>query len=231
MEGPFGAIAPPRMSVSVEIHRDKLIADTLPYVRKLAVEISRELPRFTDIEELVSAGREGLVQAAERYDPSHGVLFRTFAHYRIRGAILDYVRESTSASLYYRARAAAEAAVDDIIATRLDGCTTDTAVGAASSLAEVLCEMATAYTLAEIAEQNTADDPPDPEQLLNDQESSQRVHSALDALPERERQMLREVYYAGRSIEGAGLQLGLSKSWASRLHARGISLLREALTA
>jgi RNA polymerase sigma factor FliA len=219
------------MPVSVEIHRDKLIADTLPYVRKLAVEISRDLPRFTEIEELVSAGREGLVQAAERYDPSHGVLFRTFAHYRIRGAILDYVRESSSASMYYRARASAEAAVDDIITTKIDGCTSDTAVGAASVLAEVLCEMATAYTLAEIAEQTTADDPPDPEHLLTRQQASHHVVSALDALPERERQMLRAVYYEGRSIEKAGTQLGLSKSWASRLHARGISLLRDAITA
>jgi RNA polymerase sigma factor for flagellar operon FliA len=57
------------------------------------------------------------------------------------------------------------------------------------------------------------------------------LRAALDSLPDKERTMLRAVYFEGLTIERAGKSMGLSKSWASRLHARALQLARDALPA
>lgn len=70
-----------------------LVLKYVPLANKMAYQKKRSLPNFVDIEELKSAAYLGLVEAANRFDPSFGVAFSTFAYPRIFGAIHDYLRE------------------------------------------------------------------------------------------------------------------------------------------
>ncbi len=58
---------------------------------------------------------------------------------------------------------------------------------------------------------------------------SRRVREAVAALPDKERRLMELYYFADKNLEEAGAELGLSKSWACRLHARAVDLLRDAM--
>ena len=215
-----------------DAERDALVASHLTYARKLAVQLSRELPRAFALDDLIAVAQAGLVDAATRFDPSRGAQFSTFAYYRIRGAVLDHVRDAASSNPHVRARAAAAAAVDDLVEQRLgDPAVTPYAAAqqAAQALSDMLCEMATAYTLADLGEQTAPSVPLDPETASVASEMRAHLESNLAVLPERERAMLQKVYFEGLTIEQAGRVFGLSKSWSSRLHARAVGLLRTRL--
>jgi RNA polymerase sigma factor for flagellar operon FliA len=64
----------------------------MPQVRLIARRIHDRLPETVSLEDLVSTGVVGLISAIDRYDPSHGVKLKTYAEYKIRGAILDSLR-------------------------------------------------------------------------------------------------------------------------------------------
>jgi len=76
-----------------EENRDELIERYLPYVRSIAQTIISKLPAQIDINDLIGYGRIGLIEAVERFDRTRGVSFKTFAYYRIKGAIYDGLRQ------------------------------------------------------------------------------------------------------------------------------------------
>jgi len=73
--------------------RDRLIMEELPQVHYIAARIRERLPQNVAFEDLVNAGVLGLIEAINNYDPSKSVQFKTFAKFRIRGAIVDSLRE------------------------------------------------------------------------------------------------------------------------------------------
>jgi RNA polymerase sigma factor for flagellar operon FliA len=75
------------------IDRERLILEHLPQVRLIARRIFERLPASVSLEDLVSAGTMGLIAAIDRYNPKHDVKLKTYADYKIRGAILDSLRE------------------------------------------------------------------------------------------------------------------------------------------
>ena len=75
------------------LDREQAILDHLPQVRLIARRICDRLPGHVNMEDLVSAGTLGLIAAFDKYDPTQGVKLRTYAEYKIRGAILDSLRE------------------------------------------------------------------------------------------------------------------------------------------
>ena len=72
--------------------REQLILDHLPQVRLIARRIHERLPESVNLEDLVSTGIVGLISAIDRFDPNHNVKLKTYAEYKIRGAILDSLR-------------------------------------------------------------------------------------------------------------------------------------------
>jgi len=75
-----------------EEERERLILEHLPQVRLIARRIHERLPENVNFEDLVSTGIVGLISAIDRFDPSHNVKLKTYAEYKIRGAILDSLR-------------------------------------------------------------------------------------------------------------------------------------------
>lgn len=75
-----------------EEQRERLILEHLPQVRLIARRIHERLPESVSLEDLISTGIVGLIQAIDNFDPRHGVKLKTYAEYKIRGAILDSLR-------------------------------------------------------------------------------------------------------------------------------------------
>jgi RNA polymerase sigma factor for flagellar operon FliA len=72
--------------------RERLILENLPQVRLIARRIHERLPESVSLDDLISTGTVGLISAIDRFDPSHNVKLKTYAEYKIRGAILDSLR-------------------------------------------------------------------------------------------------------------------------------------------
>src|SRR5271157_4678694 len=75
-----------------EKERERLILEHLPQVRLIARRIQERLPENISLEDLISTGVIGLISAIDNFDPSHNVKLKTYAEYKIRGAILDSLR-------------------------------------------------------------------------------------------------------------------------------------------
>lgn len=85
--------------------RDRLILEHLPQVRLIARRIHERLPESVNLEDLISTGIVGLISAIDRFDPTHNVKLKTYAEYKIRGAILDSLRGLDWAPRQQRKRA------------------------------------------------------------------------------------------------------------------------------
>src|SRR5438067_4051175 len=85
--------------------RERLILEHLPQVRLIARRIHERLPESVTLEDLVSTGTIGLIAAIDRFDPAHNVKLKTYAEYKIRGAILDSLRGLDWAPRQQRKRA------------------------------------------------------------------------------------------------------------------------------
>jgi RNA polymerase sigma factor for flagellar operon FliA len=160
-----------------------LIEAHVPLVRAIAAQVQRRTGHRIPVTDLIGHGSEALVDAARRYEVRHGAQFSTFAHWRVRGAMLDEARRTLRA-----------------------------APGA---------------TLESVA--NLATNTDDAEQQIGRAQVARRLPAAIARLAPRERAFIRAHYVDGKSILEVGAELGLSKSWASRVHARAIARLAELL--
>ncbi len=214
--------------------RDALIEQHHGYVRALAIEIMQRLPVRTDLEELVAYGHVGLVEAAERYDPLRGVAFTTFAYYRVRGAIYDGLRQMGHLSRGAQARLRFAANAGDLLQAAADDAATRAEVGVSvddeiATVQSLIDELIPAYLLS--LSSDTMPDIPDPNATsIGEIEQSELIRFVLQIkkeLPEDEQQLLDAIYFKHIPAKDVAANLGISKSWISRLHARAIKHLRE----
>lgn len=210
--------------------RDALVTRYADYARALALDVAKQFPRHLPRADMVAAGHVGLIEAAERYDATKGAQFKTFAYYRVRGAVMDWARRSAHEDPRVRARASEQAALDAIseeARAHIPRGVADGAADAASLLSDMIDAAAQVFTVAECAQALAShDDFEAPDLVAQRREELVVIRERLANLPEKERTMIELVYFEGRTIEEAGQTFGLSKSWASRLHARALKLLR-----
>jgi RNA polymerase sigma factor for flagellar operon FliA len=227
--------------------REQLIRENLPLVQQVARKLRRQITAHIDFDDLCAYGSKGLIEAADRYDPRHGAAFTTFAYYRVRGAMLDglrtmgwysradYVRYRAEerANEYLRNQAdragAAKVAAGPAAgpASQPDSARVEAALG---NVAEILSGIATIHITSLEAASAVPDDRFEAQDAALDLgRMSERVRAAIRALPPRERQLMELYYFEDKNLEEAGAVMNLSKSWACRLHARAIDLLRSAL--
>jgi len=207
-----------------------------PYVRSLAATVRKQFNAQLELDELVAYGQIGLLEAAERFDSKVGANFLTFAHYRIKGAIFDGLRKmgvlrgADARSAYVGERAAAYLGnlSDREAGAGNRGSSFDDDVGDISDAVQGLAMVfATSLEGADTAGYTDESLPVDVRLEL--EQLKTRVRAAIEKLPEKERKLLQGYYFQGRTLEEAGAEIGQSKSWASRLHARAIDRLKELL--
>ena len=198
-----------------------------------AKQIARRVGHAVPLEDLQSFGSEGLLQAARSFDASRGVPFRRWANVRIKGAIIDGVRRwGHLPRRVYRELAGIEAG-DHIVEAYDEEFSSNHAATpdmADERLNTYLTGIATAIavgTMMGAPRENIDADGRDvtPEDLLGNAEFIARVKVIVAALPDRERKLLEQHYFAGQTLDEAAASLGLSKSWGSRLHARAIEAI------
>ena len=189
--------------------RQALIEEHLNLVYSLAVKVYRTIRGAIELDDLVAFGTVGLLQAADRYDPERGSRFATFAYARIHGAIYDGVRDSAPlpATIYRR-----------LCCQRGDD---------AQDRSRVIPFVTSLEGYLEKGHQVT-DQTHDAEVTTLRHEVSSVVDTALDQLPERERSLIRAHYFQDKTLKRAGGELGISKSWACRVHAHALDHLRAA---
>ncbi len=217
--------------------RDQLIEQHRSYVRALAVEIARSLPGHIDLEELISCGTLGLVEAAERYDPRYRVSFHTFAWYRIRGAIYDALRQMGPLSRGDYATYRRAAALNDLAQTAaaealpIDGRPLPAASveGEIAATQTAIDALIPAYLLSLDSDEvpDVADQHPSSLDQLARQELQEFACALVAELTEDDRRLIEAVYFQRLSLVEYATRIGVTKSWASRLHARAIKRLRE----
>jgi RNA polymerase sigma factor for flagellar operon FliA len=188
-------------------------------------------------DDLVQTGREGLIAAAQRYDPAHGVEFGAWATLRVRGAMIDAIRASSGISKHaYQKLRAAEAAdrVQEVVQEELAAAPPANAEAADARLSDYLAKAAAAMALGFLGmrsdpDPQASDDALGADEQLAREEERLRLRRAVDTLPDLERKLLIRHYFDGAPFIEAAAELGLSKSWASRLHTRALESLFEKL--
>lgn len=212
---------------------DEFIRQYDGFVRSIVIHTRAELGLETDPEDLVAYGFQGLLEARARFEPGRGVQFKSFAYYRIRGALLDGVRVMGWLPRRAYARMRALEALDALGESGTSARPTAPASNAEAGLRAIegiLGRVATAYFTGA-----ALDDTPElhvsPEARLLAQERRVLALRAIETLPDEEQRLVRGHYLEGRRFDEIASELGLSKSWASRLHSRALDRLREALAA
>jgi len=217
----------------------KLVEDHLEISRRAAAMVFPRVRDHVEFEELVSLANAGLAEAAQRFDPARGVAFPTFAWYRVHGAILDGLRRATTLPRRAWAKLVALRAASDYLENRGEreaaaaraGAAPPTGAAALTAIRDAMSAIRTMYLASfEAMRENQGLDPggepPPIVEQLHTQQLGARLREAIEQLPERERALLKKHYWEGKNLLEAGAELGISKSWASRLHAQAVERLR-----
>ncbi len=223
----FAPPAPPGPEVA------KLIETNLPFSYAIAAEVIRKLPHDLEKKDIQGWAELGLVEAANSFDATRGVQFKTFAYYRIRGAIYDGLRKMGWYPKGQYRQMRFEMAANEYLKDVSGG--SDVAAACAEAklmnLRDLTASLVTCYMLSldgmtrEPADQSQVS----AEEAVVRAEQSKNLRRSLSQLPETNRQILEHCYFHGLTLEQIGRKLGLSKSWVCRLHAKSLEMLRKRL--
>ena len=205
----------------------------LGLVNIIAAQIARSIGTAVEFDDLKSAGCEGLLDAARRFDHTRGVPFRAYANLRVRGAIIDCVRRQSPLSRRVQELADAANATWAVSEGKLDSTFDDSYPASSLGVAEQqyanqLASMATAAALAMSAKSgkgpwNELSDPSEtPEEQVSKAEMFDLMRRCLDELDFVEAAVIRAYYFEGKSFSELAATLNVSKSWACRLHAQAM---------
>lgn len=215
----------------------------LDLVDRIARQIKRSTGGQVEFDELVSLGREGLLMAAERYDASRDVPFRAYASFRVRGAMIDGLRQMSHLprrtfrrlQMMEAGSAFSENAAPDALGAQPPP--GETRADAERLLDDHLAAMATAMAAGLVAKAGIGDEgervavasDESPEEQVERAQLRQLLLEHVEELPDEERTLVRRHYFEGERFDHVAADLGLSKSWASRLHTRAVGRLTKRL--
>ena len=245
-----GAVAggyPPTASGAPMLNgeQERVLLEHLPIVRFLARRIHERLPQHVDIEDLVSAGVVGLMDAFAKFDPAKKVQFRSYAQFRIRGAILDSLRTLDWSPRELRRKGrAVEEAIRALTARHgrppWEGEIAEELGLGLEEYQRLLgelkgLEIGTLHSERneDSGEEELAYVPGRPEEdplfCCLRGELEERLADAIAHLPERERLVMTLYYYEEMTMREIGLALGVVESRVSQVHASAVVHLRAAL--
>jgi RNA polymerase sigma factor for flagellar operon FliA len=240
-----GTVATGELEGGSATERDLLLMEHLPTVRYLARRIHERLPQHVELDDLVSAGVVGLIDAFSKFDHNKKVQFKSYAQFRIRGAILDSLRTLDWSPRELRRKGRA---VEDAIRAVTQR------AGRAPSEQEIAQEMELSLSEYQLLlgdlkgleigslhmerSEDSGDEElayipgaPEDDPLFRclKGEMKQRLVDAIDELPEKERMVLTLYYYEELTMKEIGLTLGVVESRVSQIHSSAVLRLRVAL--
>jgi len=203
-------------------------------VRAIARGIHRSFPSYIELDDLIGYGQVGLAQAARDFDHERGMQFSTFAYYRIRGAILDGANQMNWLRRKTRAGDAFDRASGDLLELESADAADRHSMDDAAWVDGISGKLTVVFLLSQAGEEEredlqAVDKEVAPLEKLLDEELKQTLRDVLKTLPDDARQLVQSTYFEGCTLKEAGERLGISKAWASRLHARALDQLARAL--
>ena len=226
-------------------NREQILIEHLPVVRYIARRIHEHLPAHVEMDDLVSAGMVGLADAFNKFDAGKKVQFRSYAQFRIRGAILDSLRSLDWSPRDLRRKGRAIEAAMHILTGRLGRTPLENEIAAQMDMSlDEYQHLLTDLRGLEIgsldvghtedsSEDEVAYVPSSPEEgpLFHclKAEMRARLADAIAALPERERMVLTLYYYEEMTMKEIGLTLEVVESRVSQIHTSAVLHLRSLL--
>ncbi|MCK9172823.1 MAG: FliA/WhiG family RNA polymerase sigma factor [Desulfuromonas thiophila] len=226
--------------------RDALIQTNMPLVQLVVERLRAQVPGFVSRDDMVSAAMVGLLDAASRFDPTRGILFKTFAERRIRGAIFDEIRKMDWFSRSLREKHSrigraicnleqrlARSPEDAEVAAELDMSLTEY-----HDLLTQVCHLGCVSLHETLDEQDEGrafldlltDDSPSVEQRLEESQLADELASLLRTLTEKERLVISLYYYEELSQKEIAEVLQLTEGRISQLHSQALIKLKGKLT-
>lgn len=227
--------------------KDKLIVEYSPLIKFIAQKIAVRLPSNIELDDLMSSGVIGLMDAIDKWDPTRDNKFKTYAEFRIRGAILDELRAQDWVPRSIRDKAKLLDKTMVALEADLGRIATDEEV--AKALDVTIDEFHDLLNQVRPVSLLSIDDQPnfsnvDKKSILNILEGSKLsnpfnqlnmktvkdvVTQAIEELPERQRLVLSLYYYEDLNLKEIGKVLRVTESRVSQLHAQAVSRLRNKL--
>ena len=227
--------------------REQLILEHIPLVRYLVGRMAAKLPPHLDLQDLMSAAVIGLINAADRYDPKRGVLFKTFAEQHVRGTILDELRSYDVLSRSMRdkyKRLERELRLLEHLFGR-NPTSEEVAEALQMSLEDYfgLLDDVHAFTFISLDDSWEGDDgsplcladvlcetdAKSPQQLVITKQLAEALGQAIDTLPEKERHAITLYYNEDLNLKEIGELLGLTESRISQIISQAMVRLRSRL--
>lgn len=225
--------------------KKKLIEHYWPIVRDVASRTSKGMPRNVSTDELISFGSEGLIDAVEKFDPDRALQFETYASLRIRGAIIDGLRQNDWLPRTVREKAKRlEKAYQELEQQKLRSVTDqemseflqvsldefhqmlqEVAVNTVYSLHDPIKEGDSEAPIAQLMDDRT----PNPDKAADDLFSKDVLAKAIDRLTDKERTVISLRYYEDLSHAEIADVMSLTPPRISQLHTKAILKLRGAL--
>jgi len=224
--------------------RDTLIMQNMPMVKYLVGRIVPQLPPHLDPQDLTSAAVIGLINAADRFDPARGVLFKTFAEQHVRGAIIDELRSYDILSRSMREKYKRLEREITILEHTLGRNPTSEEVAAALSISldEYFDLLDDVHVLTFISLDDSWEDEDGNTlclaDVLSEKEEKSPQHQvirmqltkalgdAIETLPDKERLAVTFYYHEGMNLKEIGATLGLTESRISQLLSQAMIRLK-----
>jgi RNA polymerase sigma factor for flagellar operon FliA len=231
-------------TVKGKADKSHLLTEHMPLVKRLAHHMKAKLPPSVEVDDLVQAGMIGLLDAINRYEETHGAQFETYAVLRIRGAMLDELRNSDWLPRSMRQNMRKIETAMNTLQQRLGHPPSESEVAKLLklSLAEYQDMLSDGgghqllyYEDFHDNEGNDsfldryAVDDADPLRSLLDGDFRQAVIDAIEALPPREKILMGLYYEEEMNLKEIGAVMGVSESRVSQLHTQAVARLRAAL--
>ncbi|MDC1294902.1 MAG: FliA/WhiG family RNA polymerase sigma factor [Myxococcota bacterium] len=225
--------------------KEQVVIEHEPLIRYIVNRLAVRLPNHIDLDDLYSTGAIGLMDAIDKFDPGKGCKFKTYAEFRVKGAVLDQLRsldwvprsvrqkgrklEAAYSDVEQRlGRAATEDEVADSLGLEIDKF--HTMINQVRGISIVNLEEVRgtnsegdkAGTFADVVEDVTAENP---FAALKSRETKHVISDTINALPEKERLVISLYYYEDLNMKEIGKILGITESRVCQIHTKATSRL------
>jgi RNA polymerase sigma factor for flagellar operon FliA len=233
------ALSPAKMT-----RRDRVVLEHLPLVKAIAVRVHENLPVHVDLDDLVHAGILGLFDAATKFDPEKQVAFSSYAKHRIKGSILDSLRQLDWASRDLRRRhKQVEAATRDL-AAELQRTPTEAEVAERLGIdvdrwRQMMIELRNVGLISANTRATEHEDLPAPEypsapetqpdHMCAREQLRFALDKAMTTLPDRYKQVVKLYYTNEMTMKEIGGLLGINESRVSQIHKSALEKMSVAL--
>lgn len=234
----------PRRSKLSQGARDRIVLDHLPLVKAIAVRVHENLPVHVDLDDLIHAGVLGLFDAASKYNADKKVVFHSYAKHRIKGAILDSLRQADWASRDLRKRHKQVEAITRDLTFKLGRAPIDSEIAEKLGIGEerwrrMMIELRTVGLISasgrgtEQEEGAPVDFPAkqdsQPDNMFALEQLRNTLSVAMKTLPERYRKVVFLYYTNEMTMKEIGGLLGINESRVSQIHKTALEKMATAL--